>query len=361
MDDEEERFSLTATCRKSLKLSANAIHVEKLKVLAHKCNKDTGKLRSYVVKISLNSLPCVVKACDASVKSYRNSLWVEITALKFVRQLVIKRISPHVVLPIGMTITKSKLPKFFKSPVCKKVIDTNQPHCMILTELTNYGDLGQLIEKRDEFNVRILKQLLFQVIYTLHCLQVVYKGHRHNDLHCGNVLIEKLETPINVEYSVHGQKFVLNGCSYQARLHDYSFAVFPENVITSNDKDDQGNDVGGYFPSRTKEPDLYEPNSYIDLNKLFNHLTYTLKTNHVRVDTDTLNFIRTVLPKHLRVGYNLKKRHLFSIYQRGSYQCVNNPTKTIPEYITPQQLLQHSYFDEFNKSEPETIHARYKI
>lgn len=71
-----------------------------------------------------------------------------------------------------------------------------------------------------------LKQIIFQVLYTLHQLNLL--GIRHNDIHSGNVMIETMKEP--TYYRVGGKTFKTQGV--RAKIYDYDHSTFVDKELS---------------------------------------------------------------------------------------------------------------------------------
>jgi hypothetical protein len=87
-----------------------------------------------------------------------------------------------------------------------------------------------------------VRQLLFQVLYTLAALQRILPGFRHNDLSTNNVLVRHTR-PWTARYSYRGTVFVLAGVPMFAAMADYDFIHVPGHSLLCNERI-----TGGRYP-----------------------------------------------------------------------------------------------------------------
>lgn len=82
-----------------------------------------------------------------------------------------------------------------------------------------------------------VRVLLFQVIFTLACLQRVFPGFRHNDLSTNNVLVKRLRKPQHrgAQYCVGELTFAVR-CPYSAALADFDFTHVPGHDVLTNER-----------------------------------------------------------------------------------------------------------------------------
>lgn len=79
-----------------------------------------------------------------------------------------------------------------------------------------------------------LRALLFQVVYTLACMQLVFPGFRHNDLSTNNVLV-KPSSHASVTYCVGNASFRVTS-PYTAALADFDFTHVPGHDVLANER-----------------------------------------------------------------------------------------------------------------------------
>lgn len=80
----------------------------------------------------------------------------------------------------------------------------------------------------------ILRPLIFQVVYTVACLQNLLPGFRHNDLSTNNVLV-KPWTHSCAQYRYESAFFCLK-TTHMAALSDFDFTHVPKHEVLSNER-----------------------------------------------------------------------------------------------------------------------------
>ncbi len=156
---------------------------------------------------------------------------------KVVRPLM--NFSPHFVMPIGIYTCKkiqevikagSKLEKAYKEltsdPDFKEIYNVKGPVHLMITERAYPGDtLYRFLDTR--LSWLEVKQLLFQLAFTLHLMERV--GFAHNDLHTDNLFVYDLGVPQEIFYQLEtGEVFRLYS-RYQIALFDWDLSVvYPE-------------------------------------------------------------------------------------------------------------------------------------
>lgn len=80
----------------------------------------------------------------------------------------------------------------------------------------------------------VVRPLLFQVVYTLACLQALFPGFRHNDLSSNNILIKR-SSPTCRQYTFGGQTWYTL-TPWFAALADFDFVHVPGHAVLSNER-----------------------------------------------------------------------------------------------------------------------------
>lgn len=78
------------------------------------------------------------------------------------------------------------------------------------------------------------RALLFQVLFTLACLHIVFPGFRHNDLSTNNVLVKRARHRC-VKYTYRNTTYFVR-CPYVAALADFDFTHVPGHAVLSNER-----------------------------------------------------------------------------------------------------------------------------
>ena len=153
----------------------------------------------------------------------------------------------------------------------------------------------------------ILRAMLFQVFYTLACLQAVFPGFRHNDLSANNVLVKRAKHPCTA-YACHHDTFYAC-CPLMVALADFDFTHVPGHDVLSNERVLSGK----YNITAT-------PNDSYDVHTLLKSVYACLKLKNAC--PQTMAFIRSLKLDPAR--------------ERLSH-CVR--------HLVPATLLQHPFFD----------------
>mgnify|MGYP003351247979 CR=1 FL=1 len=87
-----------------------------------------------------------------------------------------------------------------------------------------------------ELSDRVMRGLIFQVVYTLACLQAALPGFRHNDLTTNNVLVKCTPRHAGARYTLGHRAFYLHDMPVAAVLADFDFTHVPGHPVLSNER-----------------------------------------------------------------------------------------------------------------------------
>lgn len=93
---------------------------------------------------------------------------------------------------------------------------------------------------------KIFKSILFHIIYTLYCINTLYPGFVHNDLHCDNILI-KIDDQFDFDvsniqycqYNILNNKYYVPYYGITPKIIDFGLSSMPSKNITSIINDDK--------------------------------------------------------------------------------------------------------------------------
>jgi hypothetical protein len=270
----------------------------------------------------------------------------ELMMIKLLSYFIIKRQTPHVVLPIGTFDTNIN--------IFVDLIDRNVVNCkndkyndfiqkykeglyfdtvsILISEWANRGDLLDFLRKNYEhFSPVHWKVVFFQILSVLAVIQSKYPSFRHNDLKANNVLIHKIakQNGSICTYKVVRSIYKVPNIGYHIKLWDFDFACIP-GIVDNKKVECQW----------TKEINVTPvQNRYYDIHYFFNTLIKKgfcpeIMTSNT-VPQEVKDFINRVVPK------KYQKTDTEYIHKRGRIL-------TNDEYITPDDLLKHDpFFEEF--------------
>ena len=279
---------------------------------------------------------------------------IEIRYLKLFTDLIQDLVCPHFIIPVGHgKCTAGEITKLFGEPTRPTPPGT---YMMILSEFAD-STFFQLLQS-EKLSEDAIRALLFQVITTLYIVQDIFPSFRHNDLHLSNVLVQSLDhegllratdaTRLVVQYNIHGQRFYLpvTQCPYRALLWDMYYSSIDA-------ADARRYDLGQVIPSSTQlfasgdeSANRSCVNQYFDLHRLFDSLEFALSQRSVAYRSSLspllTALIETVVPEHLKCmtrGRGHKDKIQMRLWDF--------------HHVTPAQLLQHEYFQNFSVPVPQ--------
>jgi hypothetical protein len=267
----------------------------------------------------------------------------EIMMIRLLSLFVIKKQTPHIVLPIGTFNTSIKpFANLIESNVVdksnKRYIDFIKKYgegnyydyaSILISEWANRGDLLDFIRKNyKEFQLIHWKVFFFQVISVLAVIQSKFPSFRHNDLKANNILVHKIKQRKTLfSYTVNRSKYIVKSIGYQVKLWDFDFACIPG--IVDNSK------VTAKWTSKINVKPIQ--NRYYDLHFFFN--TLISKAFFPKFMTDPIipqaakDFVNRMVPNKFKKGKYVSERGRI---------LVNN------EYLIPDEVLKSDkFFEEF--------------
>lgn len=264
----------------------------------------------------------------------------ELRMIKLLSYFVIKRCTPHLVLPIGTFNTSItnfiKVPKNIidlddeKNDMYKKFINRyNEGEfedfvSVLISEWCNGGDLLDYIRK-NYINMTLKHWVIifFQILFTLALIHQKYPAFRHNDLKANNILVQitniKKDQPnCRYRYNIGNIKFIIPNINLQVGIWDFDFACI--NGIIENNK------VNAEW---TKKINISKKeNKYYDMHYFFNTLIskrFFPQFYHGGVPEEIIEFIHRVVPEKYRNGSP-------NVNKKGRIQVD-------VEYLTPYRVI----------------------
>src|SRR5438552_10838642 len=201
---------------------------------------DNGNvLYEYAVKVVAYS----IKDKYGSMYDTRRPENAELLMIKLLSYFIVKRRTPHIVLPIGTFDTK--ITHFTNLIEDEYVNENNEKYkefvdryrngeyyddvSILISEWANRGDLNDFIKKNfRKFTPLHWKVIFFQLISTLAVIQSKFPAFRHNDLKANNILVTKVNKNVeNYQYKVVGDLYNVQNIGYQIKIWDFDFACIP--------------------------------------------------------------------------------------------------------------------------------------
>ena len=282
----------------------------------------------------------------------------EICMLKTLSYFVIKKQTPHIILPISIFDTSIKPfltlqtdnPEDTFVPVDNKNYKEFIKHynqgkyyekvSVVISEWANRGDLGMFLKKNyKKLHLIHWQCLFFQILSVLAIIQSKYPNFRHNDFKANNVLISKTETcNKKLLYKVNGKEYLLPSIGYCTYMWDFDFACIPDVVENSKVYQQWTNDMN----ITSKQ------NRYYDVHYFFSTLIYKgflpelMEDNAVPIEVK--DFINYVIPEKYR-PYNQTCAEMVKKMLHDNTLSINLKTKlkeAINKY-SPKEM----YYKEF--------------
>ena len=276
---------------------------------------------------------------------------------KIVNNLIESNITPHFNRTYGDSIIcqaeelmKIKhFIKYFKEYKLgytkKNLFDDVDKVVVSFMELGNSDLFEYLIQNSKTISLNEMKCIIFQVYYTLMCIQYHEPGFKHLDLKTDNILVfetDKKNTQGKFNKYVVGDKtFYLPADTIQVKIFDFDFVV-SNKIENSKISCDLFAKIG---LSRTHNP---VQDVHYFLNFLLN-----FRSEYFHYKKTIIDFINKLLPKELS-GKNgsgnspLVKYRLSNYYVENSSECNYTPKKGV--MMTPAEaMLDNDIFGDFTK------------
>ncbi len=181
------------------------------------------------------------KKNEYNIKRSENN---EIIMSILLSKLVIKKKTPHIVLPIATFYTN--INNFLKIP--SKQIKDKKKYNEFLNEYSNnnyskkcsiiineYSNLGTLVDfikiNFDTITLRMWRVIFFQIISLLSVLQSEYPTFRHNEFSPKILMVNKIQkTDGKYSYKVCHNGYIIDNIGYMIKLCDFDYAYI-QNII----------------------------------------------------------------------------------------------------------------------------------
>jgi hypothetical protein len=277
----------------------------------------------------------------------------ELMMLKILSYFVVKRHTPHIVLPITtfnskiqtfIALSKTNLVKSNKYDKFIKQYEKNAFYddvSVLISEWANGGDLLEYLrEYFSSLTVKEWRVIFFQVISTIAIIQSKYPGFRHNDLKLNNILIQNINVGKKdgtFVYTVNEQTYYVPNTGKRCKIWDFDFACIPG--IVENSK------VNALWTDGINVKS--EAHQYYDIHYFFNTMIspgfisdfFGRDKNGIPlVPDDVTEFVKRVVPSRLRTGKYVSKKGRLLI----NYDQLQNIRGLF--YKTPLEILEQDPF-----------------
>jgi hypothetical protein len=306
---------------------------------------DNGKEIEYAVKV----VAYPKKEKYGSIHDARRPENAEIAMIQLLSYFIVKKETPHIVLPFGTFNTDIKSfigliddgiisKKNEKYQEFEKKYRENKYHdevSILISEWANKGDLLDFIRNNyKKFYPLFWKVIFFQIISTLAVIQRTFPSFRHNDLKANNVLVQKIDIQNQIfTYRVARCEYKVKNIGYQIKLWDFDFACIPNYVDNIKVESTWTKDIN-VTP---------EQNRYYDLHYFFNTLIgkgfFEYFMTKDCIPQEAKDFVNRIVPKkYQKYKKNSKTNY---VHERGRLLVKD-------EYTTPDDVLKYDpYFEEF--------------
>ena len=267
----------------------------------------------------------------------------ELMMIRLLSYFVIKKQTPHIVLPIGTFYTSivpfvnlidgeyvSKDNKKYQEFINRyKKKEYYHNVSILISEWANKGDLLDFIRKQHlEFTTMTWKVFFFQILSVLAVIQSKFPDFRHNDLKANNILVHKIQSSCKkFSYTICKKKYKIPNISYIIKLWDFDFACIP-GIVDNSKVDANWTNQINVKPVR---------NRYYDVHYFFNTLIkkgfFPDLVESSNISQDIKDFLERILPQKFREGKYVTKRGRILLNK---------------EYMTPDSILSEDpFFEEF--------------
>lgn len=241
----------------------------------------------------------------------------ELRMLKLLSYFVIKKSTPHFVLPIGSFNTS--ITNFINVP--DNIIDLNDEKneqykkfidryyqdefedfvSVLISEWCNGGDLLDYIRKKyKSMTLRDWVVIIFQILFTLAFIHQKYPEFRHNDMKANNILVEITDIKKNRPdsrycYNIDDVRFIIPNINLQVKIWDFDFACI-DGII-------ENNKVNADW---TKKINITKKqNRYYDMHYFFNTLIskrFFPQFYEGGAPVEIIEFVHRIIPEKFRNG-----------------------------------------------------------
>jgi serine/threonine protein kinase len=263
----------------------------------------------------------------------------ELLMIKLLSQFVIKKQTPHIVLPmttfntsikpfLGLSkndfINNKRYDQFLKR--CEKG-EYYQNVSVLISEWANAGDLLDYIRNNYKtFKIKHWRTIFFQFLSVLAIVQAKYPGFRHNDLKANNLLVNEISisaTDNKYCYKINKQIYNVPNIGFQIKLWDFDFACIP-GIVDNAKVDAEWTDRINIKP---------EQNRYYDVHYFFNTLTkkgfFPEFWTEPEIPEKVREFVNRIIPEKYKEG---------DLVSEKGRILVND------EYLIPDEIIKNDPF-----------------
>lgn len=242
----------------------------------------------------------------------------ELMIIKLLSGFVVRKETPHVVLPLGSfdcsikpfvsliedNIVNNDNKKYNEFVERYKKGEYHDHVSVLISEWANRGDLLEFMRRSfKNFQLIHWQTFFFQIISVLAVIQSKYPAFRHNDLKANNILVHKIDKTLkSFFYTVNKKRYEIPNIGYRIKIWDFDFACV--DGIVNNSK------VDAEWTSQINISG--KQNRYYDMHYFFNTL---IKKGFLpefmtssKVPQEAKDFVNRVVPPRYQTGENVAKK-----------------------------------------------------
>lgn len=325
-------------------------------------NNDTKQiiLKRYGNDFSTSIKISFYKYNDTKINSLDTEINNDSLLSYLLSQLVLNKQTTHILLPIlNIDMLFTNFEHILKNDDCydkiKIAINNNEISNICCLQLREQFFKIMILEDYLSKNKCSHKGLIFQVIHTLAVLQTAYPGFRHNNLLLKNIVIYLKKK--NDQYNIYNnfnkksnEKFYIPNIGFDIKITNFENTTIPNTYGSLYRK-------AGIGLFNINNPNIKfadQPNPYYDIYIFLNDFIHIIKTeleDEAKCNRETIEFLNKIIPPHLR--YN--KTNTSTDSTKESIKIVNNKFNKNYNIISPIDLLNDTYFDEFKKVPDQVV------
>jgi hypothetical protein len=304
-------------------------------------------------------------------------------------QLILNKQTIHILLPIlNIDMLFTDIEHVLKNDDCydkiKIAINNNEISNICCCQLREQFFKIMVLEDYLSKNKCSHKGLIFQVIHTLAVLQTQYPGFRHNNLLLKNIVIYLKKK--NNEYNIYNnfnkksnEKFYIPNIGFDIKITNFENTIIPNVYGSLHCKAVQGSStsvacggslgktqrvspgsshdktsIGSFNINNPNIKFADQPNPYYDIYIFLNDFIHIVKKeleDEAKCNRETIEFLNKIIPPHLRYD----KTNTSTDSTTDSTKVINNTFNKNYNIISPIDLLNDPYFDEYKKVPDQVI------
>jgi hypothetical protein len=324
-------------------------------------NNDTKQIilkrysNDYPISIKIN----FYKYNDTKINSLDTEINNDSLLSYLLSQLILNKQTTHILLPIlNIDMLFTDIEHVLKNDDCydkiKIAINNNEISNICCLQLREQFFKIMVLEDYLSKNKCSHKGLIFQVIHTLAVLQTQYPGFRHNNLLLKNIVIYLKKK--NNQYNIYNnfnkksnEKFYIPNIGFDIKITNFENTIIPVQGRFSSDTH-----VGLFNINNPNIKFADQPNSYYDIYTFLNDFIHIVKKeleDEAKCNRETIEFLNKIIPPHLRYD----KINTSTDSTKESVKIVNNKFNKNYNIISPIDLLNDPYFDEYKKAPDQVV------